>query len=145
MKYRSGSIGRVFVARLEEGDDLLAAMKELLSAEKIHAAVIYIIGALREACMVVGPREAVTPPDPVWRTFDDGREILGIATSYLENGEPALHLHAAVGRGDITLTGCIREKAETYLTVELIVLELLGTGASRQVDPATGLKLLEFK
>lgn len=145
MEYRGGQVGRLFVARLDQEDDLLAEMKSLIADEKIEAAVIYVIGALGQARMVVGPREAVIPPEPVWKSFDDGREILGIATSYMENGEPALHLHAAVGRGDTSLTGCIREIARTYLTVEMIIIEILGTGAIRQIDPSTGLKLLAFR
>ncbi len=144
MKYRSGKMGRIFVARLEEGDDLLLELKNLLKAEAVGAAVAFVIGALREARIVVGPRVAMTPPDPVWKSFDDGREILAIATAYPENGEPALHVHASVGRGDQCLTGCIRELARTYLTLELIVMEIEGTGACRQFDPGTGLKLLDF-
>lgn len=144
MKYGTGSLGRVFVARLEDGDDLLKELTGLLNNEKVDSGVAFIIGALKEARMVVGPKEAVIPPDPVWKSFDDGREILAIATAYRENGEIALHMHAAVGRGEDSLTGCIREMAETYLTLEIIIMEINGTGACRKVDVATGLKLLDF-
>ena len=146
MKYTQGKVGRVFVARVENGDDLLEQLKLLAEKENIEAAVLYIIGALKEASLVVGPRECKLPPDPVWRQFDDGREIIGLGNMFRENGGqvPVFHLHGALGRGDETLVGCIRGQSQVYLVAEVIIIELTGTGAMKAVDPVTGLKMLSL-
>lgn len=144
MKYSQGKVGRVFVARVEHGDDLLAELKELAEREKIEAGIFYTIGAIKEASLVAGPKECTRPPETVWRSFNDCREIVGIGTIFWDNGEPALHLHATLGKGDIALMGCLRGESEVYLVVEVIILELLGTGAIKELDAVSQLKMLGF-
>lgn len=145
MKYSQGKTGRIFVARFDNGDDLLEELKKLAETEKIEAGIIYIIGALKEASLVVGPQECTLPPVPVWRKFDDCREILGIGTLFRDDaGQPVLHLHGALCRGNATLMGCIREKAGVYLVAEAILLEMRDTGAVKEFDPSAGLKMLNF-
>lgn len=145
MKYSRGNIGRVFVARMDSGDDLTGDLKRLAREERIGAAVLYVVGALKEASMVVGPERCSLPPDPVWRSFSDCREVLGIGTLFPDDsGEPVLHLHGAVGRGDAALAGCIRGEAGVYLVSEVIVLEIVGTGAVKIFEEQSGLKMLNF-
>lgn len=144
MQYTKGEMGRVFVARVEHGDDLPGELKQLVDKEKVEAAVFYVIGALKEAALVTGPEQCALPPTPVWRNFDDCREIIGVGTMFRDGQEPVFHLHGALGRGDTTLVGCIRGTSEVYLMVEVILLELKGTGAVKELDPANGLKLLKL-
>jgi len=145
VQYRQGKPGRIFIAKVEHGDDLLNQLGQLAVKEKIASAVLFLIGALKKAGMVVGPREDVVPPDPVWRKFDDAHEVLGIGTLFNDSqGEPAIHLHASVGRGPESLTGCIREDAQAYLVVEVIIVEMLGSGALRTLDGITGMNMLGF-
>jgi predicted DNA-binding protein with PD1-like motif len=145
LKYLQGKTGRVFVARLDHGDDLLGELKLLAEREKVEAAVLYVIGALKEASLVVGPEECSLPPVPVWRKFDDCREIVGVGTMFRDReGQPVFHLHGAIGRGDACLMGCVRGESEVYLVAEVIILELLDTGAMKDFDPASGLKMLTF-
>lgn len=144
MQYRTGQIGRVIVAKAEHGDDLLKEIECLLRKEKVNTALLVMIGALEGADLVVGPRDCTVPPEPVWREFADGREIIGLGTVFSQAGQPAIHLHASVGKGDEVLTGCIRKGTRVYLVVEIIILELLETGAERRYDSNTMLHLLEF-
>jgi len=144
MKYQKGSIGRVIIAKIEHGDDLLVELKGLLQKEAIRSGIMFMIGALEAGSLVVGPQTCSVPPNPVWKKFDDGREVLGIATVFTEDHEPVIHLHASLGRGDNVLTGCIRKDAKVYLVVEVIIMELLESGAVRTLDDITGLNLLGF-
>lgn len=144
MKYTSGSIGRVLVAKVEHGDDLLLEIKRLVEKEQIRTALLFMLGAVKQASLVVGPRECTVPPEPVWRDFGDGREILGMGTIFCDGQEPVLHVHAAFGRGDAALVGCLRENTETYLVAEVVILEMIGLEASRGMDPAAGLKMLNI-
>jgi len=144
MQYQKGSIGRVFVAKFEHGDDLLVELKALLKKEEVKAGIMFMIGALQAGSLVVGPETCSVPPNPVWKKFADGREILGIATVFSAEEEPVIHLHASLGRGEETWTGCIRKDTQVYLVVEVIILELIDSGAMRTLDALTGMNLLSF-
>lgn len=67
---------------------------------------------------------------------------MAIGTIFCDDKEPELHLHAAFGRGDTVLAGCVRENAQVYLVAEVIILEMIGMDAVRSFDPAVGLKML---
>jgi hypothetical protein len=142
MQYSEGRIGRVFVVRFDEGEDLLQGLHRFIAEKEVRTGYAMVLGALREARLVTGPEKAVIPPVPHWETASGGWEVLGIATVYPGDlGEPALHLHATVGRGKEALTGCIREVCRAYLMVEAIVVELEGISFRRLHDPSTGLHL----
>lgn len=145
MKYEQSSIGRLLVVKLEHGDDLLASLKQLLIKENISSAVMLMIGALQKSSLVVGPQISSVPPDPVWKHIDEAHEIVGMATAFLDdNGEIKIHLHASLGRGEQSFTGCIRKDTHVYLVVEVIVFELIGP-AIRTQDELTGINMLGFK
>lgn len=145
MDYRSGTVGRVFAIRFDHGEDILSGLIDLIKKEDIANGWFQLIGGLREGDVVIGPREPVMPPDPVWRAFDDARETLGSGTVFRdENNEPKLHLHAALGHHGETVTGCLRMRSRTYLIIEVILFELTGFSASRPFAPEKGFNCLTF-
>jgi len=145
MQYTQGSFGRVFLLKFEDRDDLLGEIKRLARTENIKAGTILLLGGMRSAGIVSGPREAVIPPEPMWVNFSDGREVLGIGTLFWGKDEPIIHLHGAVGRGTETFVGCVRKDSSVYLVVEAIVTEIIGTGARRAMDERTGLVMLDLQ
>lgn len=145
MQYRQGTLGRIIVAKVEHGDDLLEELNNLLQTENIQSAVMFMIGALQKTSLVVGPESCTVPPQPVWKSLDDGREILGMGSVFSDGGQPVIHLHASLGRGDEPLTGCIRKEARVYLVVEVVIFEIMNSDAVRTIDDITGLNLLGFK
>ena len=134
MEYRTGTVGRVIAARFDHGEDVLAGLRELVLHEKISSGWFQIIGALGKAGVVTGPKEPVVPPEPIWREVKTVCEVLGSGSIHLDDGEPKIHLHAALGDHGETLTACIRRDAKVYLTVELLLFELNGLAASRPWD-----------
>lgn len=144
MRYRVGQVGRVAVMRLEDGDDVIASISNMAKAEGIRSAVFYLLGGIKDARVVVGPEKEEMPPVPVWREIGESHEIIGIGTVFFQDGEPKVHLHAALGKRDIVKVGCVRERSETFLVLEAVVLELSGIDAVREFDPATGLSLLRL-
>ncbi len=146
MQYRNGSFGRVFLLKFEDNDDLLAEIKRLARTEKVNVGTIMLLGGMRSAGVVAGPKEAVIPPEPLWKEFQDAREVLGFGTLFYkgEGDEPVLHLHAAIGRGGETITGCIRRDDKVFLVMEAVVTEILGTDACKEHDAATGVAMLKF-
>ncbi len=129
---------------IEHGEDLLTELKSLAVKENIRSGVILIMGAMKSASLVTGPRECTIPPEPVWRGFTDGRELLAAGTLFWDEAEPLLHVHGSVGKGDTVLTGCMRGGTEAYLIVEAVILEIQGIDAVRALDPVLGLKTLQF-
>lgn len=145
MDYRSGNIGRVFWARVDEGEDLRQGLIELAEKENIEQAMVLLLGAMHEGSLVTGPKEAVIPPEPTWTPFTGGREVLGMASLIKGSNGWTCHLHLATGRyEEPALVGCLRGDSRIYLLVEAVVLEVTGFSARRKPDPTVGLELLAF-
>lgn len=144
MRYQAGSIGRVFVARFEDGEDFLASITGLAGREDIRSAVFFLVGGIKEGRMVLGPKGDGMPPEPVWGEIDGRSELIGTGTIFRDAGGPKVHLHMAAGRGDSAKVGCLRERSKTFLVLEAVILEIAGVNASRETDPVSGLSLLKL-
>lgn len=144
MRYKVGRPGRLVIMRLEDGDEAISAINTVVKETGIKAAVFYILGGLKKARIVVGPEKEEMPPVPVWREIKESHEVIGIGTIFYQDGEPKVHLHSALGKRDDVVVGCVREKAETFLVLEVFMIEILDIEAVRELDPATGLSLLRL-
>jgi len=143
MQYTKGSLGRVFVARLEDGESVYTAVEGIATRECIPSAVVYAIGGMRKGKVVTGPEQPTGPIVPHVEEFDDARELVGIGTVFQQDGHPSLHFHAGIGRGQSALVGCPREGMAVFLVLEVIIVEMTGLDAERAVD-ASGLHLLKI-
>lgn len=124
MDYRKGSIGRVFVVRVDHGEDLLNELSGLSIKEDIRSAYFIMLGAAGGAELVTGPQEKVVPPVTVWSAFNDAREIIGTGNIFLEKGAPKIHLHAVAGNNSGMTMGCIRKTAEAFMVIEIFIIEI---------------------
>ena len=134
MQYTEGQIGRIFVVRIDDGEDLLASLHRFIVDKGIEAGSVVFLGALMDAKLVTGPEKPVIPPDPHVVFFEGGWEVFGIGTIFPGDGGPTIHCHASVGRAGHALTGCLRERAVTYLIVEVVIYEITGLSARREFD-----------
>lgn len=144
MKYQTGKTGRVVVARFEDHEDVLANLVNIAKKENIRAGIFYIIGGMREGSIVVGPEKDVIPPVPVWKELKESHEVVGLGTIFYQGEEPKVHFHGAFGKKDMVKVGCLREKSETFLVLEAVIIELEGINAVRELDPVSGLTLLKL-
>jgi len=145
MQIAEGSLGRIFAVRLEEGDAMPGAVERVARERNIHSALVFLVGGARDGALVMGPEHtADRPPIPMIQAFSGAHEIVGWGTLFEGADGPSLHMHAAVGRGDTVLAGCIRPGFKTFLVGEIVILELLGLGARRVLDPETGFHLLSL-
>jgi predicted DNA-binding protein with PD1-like motif len=144
MRYTKGTIGRVFVLKFENNDILLDKLSQFVKKERLKAAVMVFIGALREGLLVTGPKKPVIPPKANEVNFKDGWETLGIGTIFTNAKGPQIHIHGSMGKKKVVLTGCVRGKSKVFLVVEAVVFELKGVKASKDIDPKTGLNLLSI-
>jgi predicted DNA-binding protein with PD1-like motif len=137
MQYSEGQLGRVFVVRIDDGEDMLVSLRQFIRDKGIQAGSIQFLGALMDGRLVTGPEEPVIPPVPHFVMFEGGWEVFGVGTIYPAEGGPHIHFHASVGRSGHALTGCLREKATTYLIVEAVIMEFTGLNARHEFDQKT--------
>ncbi|MFA5388073.1 MAG: DUF296 domain-containing protein [Candidatus Paceibacterota bacterium] len=148
MEYGVGRIGRIIVVRLNDGEDVYANIEGIAAKEKVACAAVFVVGGLRRGKVVVGPKNPTGPIEPIFREFDDAREIAGVGTLFCKAGddgklgEPSLHMHGAIGRGDETIAGCPRGGATVFCVLEIVIIEIDGLDAARRMDPELGLMLL---
>jgi predicted DNA-binding protein with PD1-like motif len=144
MKYQAGELGRVMVARFDDGDNILDGLNDVVRKENLRAGVLYLIGGMKKGRFVVGPETESMPPIPIWRELDESHEIVGIGTIFWQGEEPKIHFHGTYAKRDKVLAGCMRQNAETFLVLEAIIMEIKGVNAVRELDPVSGLTLLKI-
>jgi len=145
MEYTVGHTGRVILLKLDENDDVLESLQSVASTEGIKNGIFFVIGSLKEGSLVSGAVTEDIPVTPIWHHLKNNHEILGIGNIFQMEGQPKIHLHAALARGDECLMGCLRGKSKVYLLEEVIIFELLGIEASREKDVGTGLPMLRIR
>jgi uncharacterized protein len=147
MKATEGKIGRVFILRLEDGDIVPDCIEEFCRNNNILTGNVLLIGGIGAGQVVVGPRvSADIPPEPMILPVDGAHEVVGIGIIAPDStGKPLMHIHAALGRSGKTTTGCLRPGVTTWLVGEAVISEILGAGAIRKPDPASGLVLLNIQ
>jgi predicted DNA-binding protein with PD1-like motif len=146
MKATEGKIGRVFVLRLEDGDMVPDVIEKFALEKGIRVGHVILIGGIGGGQVVVGPRDSkAMPPEPVLLPVDGAHEVEGVGIIAPDkDGKPVLHIHASLGRGGRTLTGCLRPGVKTWLVGEALIYEILGANVKRLPDKASGFSLMEM-
>jgi len=139
-------MGRIFILRLHDGDHLPDVIENFAQQQRLASAVCFFLGGANEnSRIVVGPKNGnALPPQPMTTLLKGVHEACGVGTIFEnEEGKPKLHMHAAFGRIQKTITGCVRMGVNVWQIGEVVVLELLGSSAKRVVDSKTGFEFLE--
>lgn len=147
MQYTEGSLGRVFVLRLEHQDPMPATLEAFAAEKGVRCGVAVMVGGADDGSrLVVGPEEGTAlPVAPMVETLVGVHEVAAVGTLFPdESGKPVLHMHAACGRLQNTITGCIRAGITTWHTLEIVLIELVGAQATRRFSPETGFALLQM-
>jgi predicted DNA-binding protein with PD1-like motif len=147
MKATEGQIGRIFILRLEDGDIVPGCIERFAGEKGIAAGQVILIGGIGGGEVVVGPRRSnEMPPEPMLLPLDGTHEVAGVGVlAPGDEGKPALHMHAALGRSGKTTTGCLRPGVSTWVVGEAIILEIVGVDAKRVMSEETGFDLLEVR
>ena len=145
MKASEGQLGRVFVIRLEDGDVIPACIENFAEQNRISVGQVIMVGGIGSGQVVVGPRRTdEMPPEPMLIPLDGAHEVVSVGLIAPDaKGKPKLHIHAALGRSGKTTTGCLRPGVTTWIVVEAIIFEILGTDAVRISDATTRFELLQ--
>ena len=148
MQFTESKLGRTFILRLNDGDRLPDVLESFAAEKKVSAALCFFLGGAKEnSCVVVGPKDCYTvPPEPMVTLLEGIHETCGIGTIFPdETGKPKLHMHTSFGRGENTITGCVRMGVEVWQIGEVVLLELTSAKACRVKNKETGFELLEIK
>lgn len=146
MKYSEARQGRTFVLRLEHGETLHEQIEAFAWEQSIKAGVVVILGGAASGSRLIAGAEGEqrVPLAPKRHVLEGVHDAMGTGTIFPdEAGNPVLHMHVGCGRGGASVTGCIREGVKVWLVMEAVVMELVQTEATRVLDEATGLKLLQ--
>lgn len=146
MKSAEGSLGRVFVLRLEDGDRLPECIERFAAANGVKRAYCAMLGGVGAGSIVAGPEDgSVLPPRIMLEQITGVHEAAAVGLiAPDESGAPRLHMHAVFGRGGTAKAGCIRPGIDIWTIGEFVLMELSGLDLVRRRDPATGFELLSM-
>ena len=134
------STGRVAMARLLQGSDLLAEINNLAAQAGFKAAKVQFIGAVRKAVIQVldqAKKEYVT------YNLEGPLEIVsGSGNVSLKDGKPFAHVHVALaGLDGKCVGGHVAPGTEVYLTELALVELMMDKPLERKMDKELGLAI----
>ena len=145
MIYSEGSLGRVFVLRLEDSEVVHETIEQFAKEKNIKAASLIAVGGANiDSKIVVGPENGNEQPvNPMEYILDNVYEVAGTGTLFLdEQGNPMIHMHMACGRDKSTITGCIRKGVKVWQILEIIIIEIKNISLKRKFNKNLGFYLL---
>ena len=144
---RSGRPGRVIVARVKPGSDLLRSLQKIAAEEEITSGVIVSgVGLLKQArlrnCRSLPEEYPITDANRTFLSFEKPLEILSISGNVtLAEGEPLVHAHltlSTVEGDEITVIGGhLIEGCMVFGFSEFAILELEGIEMVKRFDEET--------
>lgn len=143
--------GRIFVLALESGDPIKATVENFCKDKGISYATFSVVGGIAEgSTFVAGPAmdggKINEPIVPIVRPITEPSEFTGTGTVMpSEDGTPVMHLHGSFGRDGRSVSGCFRGEAIVWLTMEIVLTELIGSGPVRKRDERIGVSPLKIE
>jgi len=62
MQYSEGSLGRIFIFRIDDGKDLLESIQKFVKEKCVESGMMLFLGAMKDGRAVTGPEKPVIPP-----------------------------------------------------------------------------------
>jgi predicted DNA-binding protein with PD1-like motif len=147
VNFTESKLGRVFVLRLHDEDQLPDILELFAEEQNVKSALCFFLGGAKDnSRVVVGPRkDNEIPPEPMVTLLKGVHEALGVGTIFVnEAGKPKLHMHVSFGRKEVTVTGCVRLGVDVWRIAEVVIFELTGASAYRAFNKETGFEFLEI-
>lgn len=140
VRFKSGFISRVIVAKLPPNSNLLFEVKKLCIDNNISSGLIFAIGTLSSVKLgfYVGKGEYKEIP------INKFIELLSLVgnISRKSDGELVVHAHVSIGDEDGKAFGGHLIDAVVGSTVEVTILDCSEMDLRREYDPETGLYTL---
>jgi predicted DNA-binding protein with PD1-like motif len=139
MILREVQVGRIFIGKLDRGDDLLEALTRICVDKGVRLGRVEAIGAVE--CARVGYYDQRSRE---YRHFElSGElEILSFMGNVsLREGAPFIHAHTVFGDASGAAWGGHLAPGAKVFACEYVIQELLGDDLERSHDESTGLPL----
>ena len=138
-RFWEASPGRVWVGRLQTGDDLVEEIERAAAEHHVRAAWVSAIGAVRRAAFAYYEQD-----DRRYLELESSEhhEIVGfIGNISIRDDRPFLHAHATFGnRTGAAVGGHLLRGCEVF-AAEIEIREMTGVELVRTPDEVTGLAL----
>jgi len=138
---QSSAEGDLFLAKLDDGDDLFARIVELGTKHGIqNGLVMWAIGMLRD--FEIG---YFNGKEYERRTFDRPMELLSLHGTYASKADPRLHVHVVAAGRDHAAVGGHLFRGTVAVMNEVCLRRLTKTWLDRVPNPKSGLKELTIR
>jgi predicted DNA-binding protein with PD1-like motif len=137
-----GRVGRVLVANLPRGSDLLGSLESLAGESGIQGGFFTAIGAVRRAAFSYYDQSS---HQYVVIKKDEGLEITSCSGNFgVFEGRPRIHCHVTFcDRQGRAIGGHLLPGTEVFVG-EVHLTEVDGVKLERRMDPETGIAMLDF-
>lgn len=129
------------IARIDKGEEILTALKEIALKEEIKLAGLHALGAVND--VTVGVFNTKTKKYHANEFHGDFEIVSLTGTITTMNGEYYAHLHMSVGDEAGHVYGGHLNKAVVSATCEMVLTIMDGT-VEREFNPEIGLNLMKF-
>lgn len=132
-----GKQGKIIIARLKPGQELVEGLSKILKEKKIKAGYIpVLLGGfknLKIVSMAFGENE--DSPKSIEKEYREPLEYFGIGTIAEIEGKPSIHIHlTAAQAGNKAIAGHL-VSGEIVLLTEVVIVEVKGVKMIRKEDP----------
>jgi predicted DNA-binding protein with PD1-like motif len=135
---QSAEQGHIVVAKLSKGENLFAALREIIAKHDIVSGLVMSgIGMLENVELGYYSGGERTP-----KRFKRPRELLALHGSITTGEETVIHLHCALSDEKYEVIGGHLIDAQVAVVAELTIARLKKMKLGRELNPATGLKEL---
>jgi predicted DNA-binding protein with PD1-like motif len=133
--------GRVLIARLEPGEDILHSIEKIAMENKVRSGHLSMIGAVSRIHLGYFDREEKVYKD--FKVMEDLELVSGIGNIAKYDNTLIIHVHlVAADETGKCYGGHLLEGCEVSVTTELVIVEI--PELKRAVHDLTGLKLLDI-
>jgi predicted DNA-binding protein with PD1-like motif len=142
VKNLTTKVGRVIIAKIEPGEDMIDAIKEIVKKNKIKSGLINSIGAFKE--YTIGYFD-LSVKNYKFKTYKEDVELIScMGNLSFKDNEPVIHLHVSLGREDFSeIGGHLGQPSIISVTAEVYIYETDHL-IKRALDPQFGLSLLDL-
>ena len=138
-QFREATPGRIWVGRLETGDDLVEEIERVCAEHEVRAAWVSAIGAVKRAVFAYYEQDERRYLE---LESTEHPEITGfVGNISIRDDQPFLHAHATFGaRSGATVGGHLLLGCEVF-AAEVTIREMTGVELTRTPDEVSGLAL----
>ena len=144
---RSGGVGRIVVARIKHGNDLMQSLRQIVGENGLGAAVILSgVGLLSDVrlrnCKTLPEKFPITDNNRSFSSFEKPLEILGISGNVsVAEGKPLVHAHLTLSHTEnekiSVIGGHLIEGCKVFGFAEVLIMELLKVEMVKRFDEET--------